>query len=67
MGPMLSLQLLQCAQQLADVTLGVRGVDLEADRFIALRDDRKRQADGEDPAFEEPCDHRSHPGGVTHD
>ena len=46
--------------------LGVRGVDLEADRVVAARHDRERQADGEDAALEEAADHRARAIRVAH-
>ena len=45
----------------------MRGVDLEADGLVALRDDGERQADGEDAAVEEAGDHRADAGGVAHE
>jgi hypothetical protein len=36
----------------------MRRVDLEADRLVAPRDDRERQADGEDGIVEEVPDGR---------
>ena len=45
----------------------VGGVDLEADRLVAARDDRERQADGEHAVVEQPADQRPGLLGVAHE
>ena len=54
-------------EQLVDIALGMSRVDLEADGLVALRNDRKGEAHGEDAALEESGDHQSHAAGVAHD